>query len=94
MRINCPYCGERSIEEFTYRGDASVQRPSGDADLEAFFRYVYLRANPKGRIAEHWHHSGGCHAWLVVERDTLSHEIFSVRAAREPSGGGERGGRA
>ena len=24
MRIKCPYCGERALEEFTYRGDATV----------------------------------------------------------------------
>ena len=27
MRIKCPYCGERALEEFTYRGDATVTRP-------------------------------------------------------------------
>ena len=27
MRINCPYCGERALDEFTYRGDANVSRP-------------------------------------------------------------------
>ena len=26
MRITCPYCGERALEEFTYRGDATVKR--------------------------------------------------------------------
>src|SRR5665648_1182144 len=27
MRIKCPYCGERALEEFTYSGDATVTRP-------------------------------------------------------------------
>ena len=27
MRINCPHCGERDVREFTYLGDASLQRP-------------------------------------------------------------------
>jgi sarcosine oxidase subunit delta len=27
MRIKCPYCGERALEEFSYRGDATVRRP-------------------------------------------------------------------
>ena len=22
MRINCPYCGDRSLDEFVYHGDA------------------------------------------------------------------------
>ena len=27
MRINCPLCGDRPLEEFVYRGDATVTRP-------------------------------------------------------------------
>ena len=90
MRIQCPNCGERAIEEFTYRGAAAPERPALNAPLEAHFAYVYIRANPAGRHLEHWHHAGGCRAWLVVERSTISHEICSVRLAedREPQGAG------
>ena len=45
--------------------------------MEAWFDYVYLRDNPKGGTDEYWQHSGGCRAWLVVERDTLTHEVFT-----------------
>ena len=84
MRIKCPICGERPLEEYVYRGDAKVKRPeSFDADpAEAWHDYVYIRDNPKGRHREHWRHAGGCGAWLVVDRDTYTHEIFSVRLAR------------
>ena len=81
MRINCPYCGLRSIEEFTYRGDATVTRPEGDADEEAFFRYVHIRRNPRGVHLEHWQHTGGCRAWLGVERNTATHVINGVWTA-------------
>ena len=40
-----------------------------------------------GACAEHWHHTGyGCRQWLVVERDTVSHEIFAVTAASKWKG--------
>ena len=48
MRINCPYCGERGLEEFTYRGDATVKRPESlePSAADAWVDYVYLRDNP------------------------------------------------
>ncbi|MDB5505394.1 MAG: sarcosine oxidase subunit delta [Devosia sp.] len=77
MRIDCPFCGSREIVEFSYLGDAGVQRPAPDAG-SVFTDYVYLRDNVAGRHREYWYHGSGCHSWLVVERDTRSHEIFSV----------------
>ena len=87
MRIPCPHCGERPLEEFSYLGDAAPRRPSLDtADAHAreaaFCDYVYLRDNPAGRLQELWFHAGGCQAWLVVERDTRSHAIHACRDAR------------
>jgi heterotetrameric sarcosine oxidase delta subunit len=81
MRIPCPCCGERSSEEFSYLGDAAPRRPAADAGIEAWHDYVYLRDNPRGPHHEYWQHVGGCRAWLVVHRDTLSHEILEVMLA-------------
>lgn len=83
MRINCPYCSMRPLEEFDYFGDAGVRRPGSDARLEEWIDYVYVRSNPEGRHAEHWRHSGGCGAWLRIERDTATHKIFSIASARD-----------
>jgi len=96
MRIACPYCGEREGGEFTYLGDAAVKRPAADASQDAFHNYVYLRDNLAGDMAEYWYHSGGCLAWLKVVRNTLTHDIKSVRPApgagatqpRAPTAGG------
>ncbi len=79
MRITCPICGERHLSEFTYEGDATVVRPAPD-DLtpEAWLDAVYERDNPRGRHSEYWQHTGGCRAWLKVERDTLTHEVHRV----------------
>jgi heterotetrameric sarcosine oxidase delta subunit len=80
MRIPCPFCGERDAAEFVYRGDAKPVRPTTDED---FHDYVYLRENPAGMIHEHWYHAQGCRNWLVVMRDTTSHEIFCFSLARD-----------
>ncbi|WP_426420448.1 sarcosine oxidase subunit delta [Bradyrhizobium genosp. A] len=78
--IPCPHCGQRPKEEFTVKG-AALARPVANASREAWFDYVYLRDNPRGRYDEHWHHTSGCRRWLVVTRDTATHEIEEVRDA-------------
>jgi methylglutamate dehydrogenase subunit B len=78
MRIPCPFCGERDVHEFVYRGDASLTRPEDEAD---FYAYVYLRKNVAGRMREHWYHAQGCRNWIEVERDTVTHEIFGSAMA-------------
>jgi sarcosine oxidase subunit delta len=85
MRITCPHCGERTLAEFLYHGDATVIRPTdgGAAPTTEWTDYVYLRDNDTGRHSELWYHNAGCHAWLVVIRDLRSHEISSVRLARD-----------
>ena len=88
MRIPCPYCGSRDIGEFVYRGDAAPVRPEPEAggpetatSNAAMFAYVYLRDNPAGRHDEHWYHAQGCRNWLVVTRDTLTHDIACAHLA-------------
>lgn len=86
MRIPCPYCGERGSEEFAYRGSADAVRPErgdGVEDAQAWTGYVYLRDNPMGPHRELWHHASGCRAWLVVTRDTRTHEVISAQAERD-----------
>ena len=84
--IRCPHCGPRPKEEFTIRG-AALQRPDPAADKDTWFAYIYLRENPRGPYQEYWHHSGGCRRWLVVTRDTQTHEQIDVRdVARSRAG--------
>ena len=82
MLISCPHCGVRPVEEFTFNGDASIRRPTSD-DMGQWVDYTYLRDNPKGRVDEYAHHSSGCRAWLVVTRDTQTHEVFETVTARD-----------
>ena len=81
IRIPCPHCGLRDEIEFTYRGDASVARPDGDAPVEAFHDYVYARGNPRGWHLEWWYHSGGCRQFLKVVRHTMTHEVRAAGLA-------------
>ncbi|MEQ1715137.1 MAG: sarcosine oxidase subunit delta [Hyphomicrobium sp.] len=85
MRITCPHCGERSLDEFVYQGDASAVRPhpARDDAVDVFYVYGYERQNPAGTLNELWYHSAGCHAWLVVTRDTRTHAISSVETAKD-----------
>lgn len=84
MRIPCPHCGRRDASEFTYFGDASRVRPDlNDADTETWLAYVYERDNPRGPFKEFWHHVQGCRQWLIVTRDTATHEISAVAVARD-----------
>jgi sarcosine oxidase subunit delta len=80
MLIPCPVCGLRDHAEFTYWGDATIVRPAiSEADRGPWARYVYDRANPRGAHEECWHHVHGCRQWLVVARNTETHDISGAR---------------
>lgn len=82
--IDCPFCGARNEDEFLCWSDAGPQRPADPAALDdaAWVDYVYMRANTKGQTKERWWHARGCHQWLIVERNTVTHEVVSVEAAK------------
>ena len=83
MRLACPHCGPRDLIEFTCLGDASRRRPDpAFEDQEVWNEYVYQRTNPRGWHEEFWQHHGGCRAHLIIERNTETHEISSVKFAR------------
>ena len=86
MLINHPLLGPREASEFVYLGDASlIDRPDPIAEsaAEDFYEYAYLRDNPVGVHRELWFHEAGDRSWLVVTRNTLTHEITDVALARD-----------
>lgn len=89
MRIQCPFCGDRDVSEFHCLGSVASARPDPSASdaVDRFVDYVYLRDNPAGPDEELWYHGFGCRAWLVVARNTLTHEINRVRAAADVAAG-------
>jgi sarcosine oxidase subunit delta len=85
LRIPCPFCGPRDHTEFSYEGDATVKYPALDASEDEWFEAVFLRENPRGDHSEIWQHTSGCRAFLIVERNTLTHEITGARLAHAPT---------
>ena len=89
MIIHHPILGPRDAQEFVYLGDASlIDRPDGMTEgVEAFHDYLYQRSNPAGEHRELWYHEQGDRSWLVVTRNTVTHEITSVELARDVARG-------
>jgi heterotetrameric sarcosine oxidase delta subunit len=86
MIIDHPLLGPRDAAEFVYLGDASlIDRPDWQASDAAgqFYQYLYPRQNPATEHRELWFHEQGDRSWLVVTRNTSTHEIVSVEFARD-----------
>jgi methylglutamate dehydrogenase subunit B len=88
MRITCPICGERDRREFYYQGDAiALSRPEVDDTPEQWDAYLHLRDNPAGVTRDLWYHEMGCGAWLVVTRNTVTHEVLGAELAQDRARG-------
>ena len=85
MIINHPILGPRDAQEFVYLGSAEMMnRPDGlSASIAEFHDWLYLRDNPAGEHRELWYHEQGDRSWLVVTRNTVTHEILKVELARD-----------
>lgn len=97
MLIPHPLLGPRDAQEFVYLGDARLlDRPDGMAPESeaAFFDYVYLRDNPAGVHRELWFHEQGDRSWLVVTRDTVTHEVLGAELASSAALARRSGGAA
>ncbi len=82
LRIPCPYCGPRDEHEFACGGDATIDRPDpATATDDEWADYLFMRDNPMGVIEERWVHVHGCRQWIVIRRDTRTHEVLGARAA-------------
>ena len=86
MIIDHPLLGPRDASEFIYLGDALLlNRPNWDEEKseDNFYKYLYLRENVAGMHKELWFHQQGDRSWLVISRNTVTHEIFKVELATE-----------
>jgi methylglutamate dehydrogenase subunit B len=77
LLIPCPWCGARAQSEFSYGGDATLERPAPDAPVDAWTAFVYRRDNPAGPHDELWFHGAGCRQWFRVRRDTRTHGVIA-----------------
>ena len=75
--MNCPFCGPRDESEFVHGGPATDARPENTEDMSdaAWIDYLIVPPNPMGPVKERWWHVRGCGRWLVIERNTVTHEI-------------------
>ena len=88
MRLTCPLCGDRDRREFYYKGAATyLDRPAPDAGPADWDAYLHLRDNPAGVTRDLWYHEAGCAAWIVVTRNTATHEVLSTALARDAKEG-------
>jgi sarcosine oxidase subunit delta len=81
--IHCPYCQEtREEDEFSYVGEAHIQRPLDPEALSdaEWGDYLFFRKNPRGLHHEMWHHAAGCRRYFNVTRDTVSYAILESYA--------------
>ena len=76
--LDCPRCGRRPLEEFTFGGE---RRRVTDCDTEpdeSDFDEVWAFENPDGATTERWFHAHGCRRWLTVRRDTSLDQVLEV----------------
>ncbi len=84
MRLKCPLCGDRDRREFYYYGaEDYLHRPVEGASLADWDNHLHLRDNPAGMTRDLWYHEAGCAQWLVVTRNTVTHEILGVDLVAE-----------
>jgi heterotetrameric sarcosine oxidase delta subunit len=86
LLIPCPWCGERDEVEFSYGAQAHVPYPADPDALSdrEWGAYLFVRANPKGRLAERWYHAHGCRRWFNVIRDTSDHRVLGAYRMGDP----------
>ena len=86
LTITCPFCGPRSENEFIHGGPNKNRRPEDPSvytDRE-WIEYLTVPANPVGPVSEKWWHVRGCGEWVIIERNTLTHEISPTDSTEIP----------
>ena len=85
MIINHPLLGPRDAQEFVYLGDAAlINRPDGlTASLTRCTTMPICATTRPDEHRELWYHEQGDRSWLVVTRNTVTHEITKVELARD-----------
>jgi heterotetrameric sarcosine oxidase delta subunit len=81
--LACPQCGERSAYEFRFGGEVK-SRPQPDASEDAWYRYIYTKANEAGEQKEWWFHRSGCHQWFQALRDTRTNTVLATFVDKRP----------
>jgi heterotetrameric sarcosine oxidase delta subunit len=75
LRLECPHCGVRAIEEFAYGEILTPPETLTDPDARDLDR-AFMHTNTEGIVTERWFHTAGCRRWLTIRRDTRTNEII------------------
>lgn len=75
IRIDCPHCGSRSVEEWVFGEVFDVPETITDPDARDIDR-GFFHNNPEGPVDEAWFHLYGCRRWVRVSRDTRTDEFL------------------
>ena len=74
LRLPCPHCGRRPIEEFVHGEVPTVPDFITDADDRDLDR-AFMRENAEGVVTERWFHADGCRRWMTLTRNTRDDEV-------------------
>ena len=75
IRIPCPHCGSRPLEEFSYGEIITVPEHITDPKERDIDRGFMLN-NPEGETTEAWFHLYGCRRWIKIRRDTVKDTVL------------------
>lgn len=75
LRLDCPNCGERPLEEFLYGEILGVPDSLKDPDARDLDR-AFMHDNVEGPVTERWFHAFGCRRWMTTRRDTRTDEVL------------------
>lgn len=75
LRIRCPHCGVRAVEEFIHGEIPATPETLTDADARDVDR-AFMHTNAEGVVTERWFHAAGCRRWMTVQRDTRTNEMM------------------
>jgi heterotetrameric sarcosine oxidase delta subunit len=78
LRLPCPHCGHRPVEEFVHGEVPAVPESITDPDARDLDR-AFMRDNAEGAITERWFHALGCRRWMTLRRDTRYDEVLRSR---------------
>ena len=75
--LDCPNCGRRPIEEFTFGGERPTVPDRITDPLERDVDYAWMHDNLSGLTTERWFHAAGCRRWLTVRRNTTIDAVLA-----------------
>jgi sarcosine oxidase subunit delta len=72
--------------EFTYAGEAHIERPRNPSALsdEEWRDYLFIRSNRRGTHFERWRHVHGCARFFNAVRETVGDKFLLTYKAGEP----------